>query len=47
AAAIALSGAGEIQAPAAGAYGRSRTLWLLDAAAASQLPRALYPPASA
>ncbi|MEU1328164.1 6-phosphogluconolactonase [Streptomyces microflavus] len=47
AAAIALSGAGEIQAPAAGAYGRSRTLWLLDTAAASQLPRALYPPASA
>ncbi|MDQ1011490.1 6-phosphogluconolactonase [Streptomyces sp. V4I23] len=44
---IALSGAGEIQAPAAGAYGRARTLWLLDAAAASQLPRALYPPASA
>ncbi|MEU2896799.1 6-phosphogluconolactonase [Streptomyces sp. NPDC088106] len=47
AAAIALSGAGEIQAPAAGAQGRSRTLWLLDASAASQLPRALYPPASA
>lgn len=47
AAAIALSGAGEVQAPAAGAYGRARTLWLLDAAAASQLPRALYPPASA
>jgi 6-phosphogluconolactonase len=46
AAAIALSGAGEIQAPAAGAQGRSRTLWLLDAAAASQLPRSLYPPAS-
>ncbi|MCX4232760.1 6-phosphogluconolactonase [Streptomyces ortus] len=46
AAAIALSGAGEIQAPAAGARGRARTLWLLDAAAASQLPRALYPPAS-
>ncbi|MGW3267335.1 6-phosphogluconolactonase [Streptomyces sp. NPDC001056] len=46
AAAIALSGAGEIQAPAAGARGRSRTLWLLDAAAASQLPRSLYPPAS-
>ncbi|MGY0487231.1 6-phosphogluconolactonase [Streptomyces sp. WG-D5] len=45
AAAIALSGAGEIQAPAAGAYGRSRTLWLLDAAAASQLPPELYPPA--
>ncbi|MFF8376691.1 6-phosphogluconolactonase [Streptomyces sp. NPDC015661] len=47
AAAIALSGAGEVQAPAAGAYGRSRTLWLLDAAAASELPRSLYPPASA
>ncbi|NED17132.1 6-phosphogluconolactonase, partial [Streptomyces sp. SID9913] len=25
---------------------RARTLWLLDAAAASQLPRSLYPPAS-
>ncbi|WP_338703543.1 6-phosphogluconolactonase [Streptomyces sp. Q6] len=47
AAAIALSGAGEIQAPAAGAYGRSRTLWLLDTAAASQLPPELYPPAVA
>jgi 6-phosphogluconolactonase len=47
AAAIALSGAGEVQAPAAGAHGRSRTLWLLDAAAASRLPRSLYPPASA
>ncbi|MEV4908384.1 6-phosphogluconolactonase [Streptomyces albidoflavus] len=47
AAAIALSGAGEIQAPAAGAYGWSRTLWLLDGAAASQLPRELYPQASA
>ncbi|QIP87058.1 6-phosphogluconolactonase [Streptomyces sp. Tu 2975] len=47
AAEIALSGAGEIQAPAAGAYGRARTLWLLDAAAASELPRSLYPPASA
>ncbi|MFF9091147.1 6-phosphogluconolactonase [Streptomyces sp. NPDC014991] len=44
--AIALSGAGEVQAPAAGAHGRSRTLWLLDTAAASQLPRSLYPPAS-
>lgn len=47
AAAIALSGAGEIQAPAAGAYGTARTLWLLDAPAASRLPRDLYPPASA
>ncbi|MET9950833.1 6-phosphogluconolactonase [Streptomyces sp. NPDC006339] len=43
AAAIALSGAGEVQAPAAGAHGLSRTLWLLDAAAASELPRDLYP----
>ncbi|MEV6107993.1 6-phosphogluconolactonase [Streptomyces sp. NPDC051940] len=44
---IALSGAGEIQAPAAGARGRSRTLWLLDRAAAAGLPPQLYPPASA
>ncbi|MGW0532812.1 6-phosphogluconolactonase [Streptomyces sp. NPDC003032] len=47
AAAIALSGAGEVQAPAAGAHGRARTLWLLDEAAASQLPPQLYPPAVA
>ncbi|MFJ5935064.1 6-phosphogluconolactonase [Streptomyces sp. NPDC093071] len=47
AAALALSGAGEVQAPAAGARGLSRTLWLLDAAAASELPRSLYPPATA
>ncbi|WP_030205158.1 6-phosphogluconolactonase [Streptomyces bikiniensis] len=47
AAALALSGAGEVQAPAAGARGRSRTLWLLDSAAASELPRSLYPPATA
>ncbi|MGG7574561.1 6-phosphogluconolactonase [Streptomyces sirii] len=45
--AIALSGAGEVQAPAAGARGRNRTLWLLDEAAATRLPRGLYPPASA
>ncbi|MEV4435400.1 6-phosphogluconolactonase [Streptomyces sp. NPDC049555] len=44
--ALALSGAGEIQAPAAGARGTRRTLWLLDQAAAAQLPRSLYPPAS-
>jgi 6-phosphogluconolactonase len=44
--AMALSGTGEIQAPAAGAYGRSRTLWLLDRAAAAKLPPQLYPPAS-
>ncbi|MEU3462402.1 6-phosphogluconolactonase [Streptomyces sp. NPDC006733] len=45
--AMALSGAGEIQAPAAGARGRRRTLWLLDRAAAAELPPQLYPPASA
>ncbi|TXL93018.1 6-phosphogluconolactonase [Streptomyces sp. IB2014 016-6] len=47
AAEIVLSGAGEVQAPAAGAYGRARTLWLLDEAAAAKLPRALYPAGSA
>ncbi len=46
AAAMALSGAGEIQAPAAGAQGRRRTLWLLDRPAAALLPPSLYPPAS-
>ncbi|RII18483.1 6-phosphogluconolactonase [Streptomyces sp. YIM 130001] len=44
--AMALSGGGEVQAPAAGAQGRARTLWLLDSAAAARLPRDLYPPAS-
>jgi 6-phosphogluconolactonase len=38
---MALSGAGEVQVPAAGARGRRRTLWLLDRAAASALPRGL------
>jgi 6-phosphogluconolactonase len=38
---MALSGAGEIQVPAAGARGRHRTLWLLDRAAASALPPGL------
>ena len=46
AAAIALSGAGEIQAPAAGARGRRRPRWLRAAAAAAQLRRSLYPPGS-
>jgi 6-phosphogluconolactonase len=41
AAQMALSGAGEVQIPAAGAVGRSRTLWLLDDAAASRLPKNL------
>lgn len=45
--ALALSQPGEVQAPASGAYGRSRTLWLLDRAAAAKLPPALYRPASA
>ncbi|WP_035794163.1 6-phosphogluconolactonase [Kitasatospora mediocidica] len=45
--ALALSGPGELLAPASGAYGTSRTLWLLDRAAAAKIPAALYPPASA
>ena len=45
--ALALSAPGELQAPAAGAHGRARTLWLLDRAAAAKLPPQLYPPASA
>lgn len=43
---LSLSGAGPIQVPAAGVAGRARTLWLLDAAAASRLPRQLVRPAS-
>lgn len=39
--ALALGGAGPVQVPAAGARGRSRTLWLLDRAAASKLPASL------
>ena len=35
---LALSGAGQTQVPAAAAYGRDRTLWLLDKAAAGKLP---------
>jgi 6-phosphogluconolactonase len=38
---MALSGAGPTQLPAAGATGTSRTLWLLDRAAASRLPSSL------
>jgi len=38
---LAISGAGPVEIPAAGAQGRQRTLWLLDEAAASQLPRSL------
>jgi 6-phosphogluconolactonase len=43
---LALSGAGPVQVPAAGVRGRSRTLWLLDRAAASLLPRDLARSAS-
>lgn len=37
--ALALSGAGRVQVPAAGVHGRVRTLWLLDREAAAELPR--------
>ena len=40
---LALSGAGPVQIPAAGARGRSRSLWLLDRASASELPAELAP----
>lgn len=36
--AMALGGAGRVQIPAAGPRGRSRTLWLVDRAAAAKLP---------
>ena len=39
--AMALGGAGAIQVPAAGVRGHAATLWLLDEAAASKLPRDL------
>lgn len=35
---LALSGAGPVQIPAAGARGRNRTLWLIDTEAAKDLP---------
>jgi 6-phosphogluconolactonase len=40
-AAMALRGAGHVQVPAAGVQGRQQTLWLLDEAAAGELPRDL------
>ncbi len=43
---MALSGAGQLQVPAAGPRGMERTLWMLDAAAASQLPSDFARPAS-
>jgi 6-phosphogluconolactonase len=39
--ALALSGAGPVQVPAAGGRGRQRTLFLLDAEAAGQVPRGM------
>ncbi|MCC3301483.1 6-phosphogluconolactonase [Arthrobacter sp. zg-Y895] len=39
---LALAGAGEIQVPAAGAHGRTKTRWLIDQAAASQLSQRLF-----
>lgn len=39
--AVALSGAGRLQVPAAGVAGTAQTLWLLDEAAATSLPRDL------
>ncbi|HUR51733.1 MAG TPA: 6-phosphogluconolactonase, partial [Mycobacteriales bacterium] len=39
--AMALAGAGRVALPAAGAVGRRQTLWLLDEAAAGQLPPSL------
>jgi 6-phosphogluconolactonase len=39
--ALALSGAGRVQVPAAGVSGHDQTLWLLDESAAAQLPRDL------
>lgn len=41
---LALGGAGRVQVPAAGVQGRRRTLWLLDRAAAAQLPAPLRTP---
>jgi 6-phosphogluconolactonase len=43
---LALSGTGEMQAPAAGVTGTRATTWLLDRDAAAHVPRALVRPAS-
>jgi 6-phosphogluconolactonase len=42
--ALALSGAGEVQLPVAGARGQRRTLWLIDKAAAAKLSHFYQPP---
>ena len=44
--ALALSGTGPVQVPAAGAHGRQRTLFLLDSGAAEQLPAEIGRPAA-
>lgn len=44
--ALALSGAGEVQIPVAGATGTLRTRWLIDRAAASKLTHLYQPPLS-
>ena len=41
---VALSGAGEMQIPAAGPKGRNRTLWLLDNEAAAEVQKNIVPP---
>lgn len=41
---LALAGAGSVQVPAGGAHGRTKTRWLIDQAAASQLPERLLDP---
>lgn len=41
---LALSGAGELQIPAAAPKGLNRTLWLLDEAAAGQIPKQIRAP---
>ncbi|MBB5959057.1 6-phosphogluconolactonase [Saccharothrix tamanrassetensis] len=41
---MALTGAGEVQLPAAGALGKRRTLWLLDSTAAAKVPELFTPP---
>jgi 6-phosphogluconolactonase len=42
--ALALSGAGEVQTPVAGARGSRRTLWLIDKAAAGKISHIYRPP---
>jgi 6-phosphogluconolactonase len=42
--ALALTGAGEVSLPAAGARGLRRSLWLLDRAAAAKVPTLFAPP---